>query len=284
MNTVKFSLILATLNPDLNLLRRTLESLKSQVVFNFEVIVVEQSQPLTSEELVNEYANFFPVRLVWSEKGLSRSRNAGVIMARGDYLLFPDDDCWYDIDFFYKLASITDSKKFGFITFRAANDENVDIAKFDDISGFCNKYNIWKRVSSISMCVRKTLFDDINGFDETLGLGSGLKTSACEDIELPLRAMERNIAVYYDSKLISRHDVPIQRDSKSIVERAKNHMYSVGYIYRTYKYSKLFVAYSVSKNIVALIINLLKLNPTMVKYYYYTANGKINGYFGGKRH
>ncbi|HIF9122706.1 TPA: glycosyltransferase family 2 protein [Photobacterium damselae] len=274
---MKYSLILATLNPDINLLKRFLDSLIIQTEKCFELIIVDQTQPRIGHDFFDEYKDQIEIKIITSPKGLSRARNIGVNIATGEYLLFPDDDCWYDRLFISEL-----NKKIGcldILTFRAANHSDINIAKFDKKKGSCNKYNIWKRVSSISLCVKKSIYIKLGGFDEKLGLGSGTLTSAGEDIEFPLRAMENNIHVIYDPDLVSRHDVPIKRDSRLVIERAKTHMYSVGYLYRKYNYSPLFVSYSLLKNTMGIGLYIFKFNPVMIKYHYYTLLGKIKGFF-----
>lgn len=278
MNNIKYSLILATLNPKPDLLLRFFESLKKQTIQNFELIIVDQSTPPVTKKLIDKYNNFFDIQFITSEKGLSRARNLGTKLAKGEFLLFPDDDCWYDNNFFKLLTEYINIEKNRILTFRAANDNNINIAKFDPHSGLCNKYNIWRRVSSISLCIRKDTFNALLGFDENLGLGSGTLTSACEDIELPLRAISLNVPVKYNSEIVARHDIPIQRDDNLVIHRAKTHMFSVGYLYKKYNYPLSFIMHSISKNIIGMILYTFKLNKKMIKYHYYTAKGKINGY------
>ncbi|HHG0471950.1 MULTISPECIES: glycosyltransferase family 2 protein [Gammaproteobacteria] len=279
----KFSLILATYNPDPKLLLRLLESLSRQSIKNFELIIVEQTIPPVAKNILENFHYDFDILFFTSKKGLSRSRNLGSTYANGQFLLFPDDDCWYDDDFFHTITKYIDTEKNKILTFRAANDEDINIAKFDTTSGFCDKFNIWKRVSSISLCIEKTTFDSLLGFNENLGLGSGTLTSACEDIELPLRAICNKIDVKYTPTIVARHDIPIKRDPKLVIHRAKNHMFSVGYLYKKYDYPIRFVIFSISKNIVALTLYSIRLNTTMVKYHYYTAIGKFKGYLANTK-
>ncbi|MEQ5095643.1 glycosyltransferase family 2 protein [Proteus terrae] len=278
MTNKKFSLILATYNPDLKLLSRLLESLSKQTIKNFELIIVEQTTPPIAKNIIENFHQDFDILFLTSKKGLSRSRNLGSTHANGQFLLFPDDDCWYDDNFFYTLTKHIDAEKNEILTFRAANNTDINIAKFDTTAGFCNKFNIWRRVSSISLCIEKATFDLLSGFDENLGLGSGTLTSACEDIELPLRAIFNKINVKYDPTIVARHDIPIKREPKLVIDRAKNHMFSVGYLYKKYNYPIAFVIFSILKNITALFLYSIRLNITMVKYHYYTAIGKIKGY------
>lgn len=60
----------------------------------FEVVVVDDGSPEPVEGIVDEYSGRLRVRLVRQENGgCARARNAGAARARGEYLVFLDDDC-----------------------------------------------------------------------------------------------------------------------------------------------------------------------------------------------
>jgi glycosyltransferase involved in cell wall biosynthesis len=70
-------------------LRETLESVFAQDYEPFEVVFVDDG----SEDGTAEIARSFPVRYVHQEnQGLPAARNAGLALARGEYVAFLDDD------------------------------------------------------------------------------------------------------------------------------------------------------------------------------------------------
>ena len=75
-------------------LRRLLGSLAGQTYREFEVVLVDQTG---TEALAPVVAGFpgLAVRRVAAAPGLSRARNLGLSLARGEIVGFPDDDCWY---------------------------------------------------------------------------------------------------------------------------------------------------------------------------------------------
>ena len=88
-----FSLIVATMNR-VSELDRLLTSLGEQSYKDFEVIIVDQNGDDRLSPLVSNHRGM-AIRHVRSERGLSRARNAGLQVARGDIIAIPDDDCWY---------------------------------------------------------------------------------------------------------------------------------------------------------------------------------------------
>ena len=70
-------------------LRETLESLFAQDFDSFEVVFVDDG----SEDGTGEIAQSFPVRYVrQANQGLPAARNAGLALARGEFVAFLDDD------------------------------------------------------------------------------------------------------------------------------------------------------------------------------------------------
>jgi glycosyltransferase involved in cell wall biosynthesis len=77
---------------------QTLRSLARQTLAydRFEVVVVQNGEPDLTAKIVNEVRQEFPGfsvrRLEYRQRGAGRARNAGMAMARGQYVTFVDDD------------------------------------------------------------------------------------------------------------------------------------------------------------------------------------------------
>jgi glucosyl-dolichyl phosphate glucuronosyltransferase len=81
-------------------LERTLESLVRCVVpadVAWEIVVVDNGSTDATRTVLDRFAKRLPVRsVVEKTPGLSRARNAAVADARGEYILWTDDDCVVD--------------------------------------------------------------------------------------------------------------------------------------------------------------------------------------------
>lgn len=88
-----FSIIIPVYNrPDE--VRELLESLNSQTVKNFEVVLVEDGSTKRCDSVARKYADSLNIRYYFKENsGRSKTRNFGMERSSGNYLLFFDSDC-----------------------------------------------------------------------------------------------------------------------------------------------------------------------------------------------
>lgn len=112
-------------------LRKYLNSVQKQTYKKIEVIVVDNASTDGSVEFINR---FFPkVKIIKNNKnlGLAKATNIGVKESEGKYILFINNDTWFDKDFIAKLYS-----------FYSQGDNMVVSASekryFDDKSFICN--------------------------------------------------------------------------------------------------------------------------------------------------
>lgn len=79
-------------------LGRCVESLLAQTYENLEIILVDDGSPDNCGKICDDYAaRDARVRVIHKENGgLSSARNAGIDVARGEYLGFVDSDDWVD--------------------------------------------------------------------------------------------------------------------------------------------------------------------------------------------
>ncbi len=103
---MKFSVIICTHNPRKEYLRRTLESIRSQEFdkASYELIVVDNA---SSQEVESEFdISWQPSGRIIHENnlGLINARLRGIDEAKGDWILFLDDDNVMELDYLSKAA------------------------------------------------------------------------------------------------------------------------------------------------------------------------------------
>src|SRR5262249_24155124 len=118
---------------------------------------------------------------------LAAARNAGIFAARGRWIGFPDDDCWYDPRLLERVAArfIAQDKPAGVVVGSVEQGEQLMVA-----SNLC-----WEKarafrdvpVSSIPLFCESELFRKIGGFDARLGIGQWF--GAGEETDFVLRAL-----------------------------------------------------------------------------------------------
>ena len=89
-----------------NTVHRCLDSILSQDYSDMEIIVIESSDDGTNK-IIEEYqrTSEFPFRIIYQKpKGVAAARNAGILNAHGEVVVFVDTDCWISPNFIMEMA------------------------------------------------------------------------------------------------------------------------------------------------------------------------------------
>jgi GT2 family glycosyltransferase len=180
------------------ILREAIDSVLTQEFEDFELIVVDDGSTDNTREILETYGHDIIV-LRQSNKGVSAARNRGICEAAGQLVSFLDsDDLWLprklslQMDFFYLNpgALICQTEEIwvrnGVRMNPGKRHQKFSGMIFERSLGLC-------LVSPSAVMIRKTLFDIVGLFDESL--------AACEDYDFWLR-----ISSTYPVHLI---DVPL---------------------------------------------------------------------------
>jgi glycosyltransferase involved in cell wall biosynthesis len=204
MRRATFSLILATVGRTKEL-DRLFNSLAAQTFYNFEVIVVDQNhdgrllphiERAISLGIVIKHLRHYP-------PNLAAARNAGIKAATGEWIGFPDDDCWYD----HRLLENIEKR------FRNNEGAAGVIAQWSErgLPPVCANRLSWARssrfrdipVSSITLFFQRKLFEQLGGFDTRFGVGQWF--GAAEETDLVLRALRTGALVVYEPSAQVHH-------------------------------------------------------------------------------
>jgi len=181
------------------IIKEAIDSVLAQDFIDFELIVVDDGSTDNTSEILDSYSDDITV-LRQNNKGVSAARNRGLSEASGRFIAFLDsDDLWLS----KKLSS------------------QVDFFNSNPDALICQTEEIWVRngvranpkkrhkkpwgmifepslalclVSPSAVMIRRSLFDEIGVFDETL--------PACEDYDLWLRISCRYPVFLIDMPLI----------------------------------------------------------------------------------
>jgi glycosyltransferase involved in cell wall biosynthesis len=230
------SLVLATVGRTEEL-DRLFDSLAAQTFSNFEVVVVDQN---TDERLLThlERARYIGIAVKHIKQqppNLAAARNAGIVAARGRWIGFPDDDCWYDPRLLERVAArfIREDKPAGVVVRWVEQGEQPMVAA--NLS--------WKRarafrdvpVSSITLFCERDLFRKIGGFDARFGVGQWF--GAGEETDFVLRALRSRAVLTYEPLAEVHHAVNSSTPTPSAAARTaiKNRARGTGALYAKHR-------------------------------------------------
>ena len=185
--------------------RDLLKDLEEQSLRDFEVIVVDQS------EIPVKFNNCLQIET--TTKGPCISRNIGAAQAKGEILVFLDDDARINSNFLYELTKpIIEGKSVavaGEVCDIHGNHtkEQVDFLKSSTnnfIKALTNNPNFNESRYTLSFpggcsAILKTVFEEIGGFDEDLD-----PSGAAEDRDMALNLFKHGYIIWYtcEAKLL----------------------------------------------------------------------------------
>lgn len=208
-----------------------LQSLADQAHKNFELIVVDQNADDRVRNLVARFQQSFAITSLQSPRGLSRARNVALPHLRGDIVAFPDDDCTYPGDLLEGVAMrFCGHREWQGLAIRRT--DRFDPGSRTDFPTRLHRGNIWGRVPSISLFMRRDLVTSVGSFDETLGAGSGTRWGAGEDTDYVLRALRQEAVWYLDPSLQVLHPPTVKNASPEGKMRARSYSRGLGRVLR----------------------------------------------------
>jgi glycosyltransferase involved in cell wall biosynthesis len=273
------SVILATVGSDQRL-PQLLSSLRAQTFRRFEVIVVDQSNDDRLETLLESYRDAFPIRHVRHLRGLSRSRNAGLRLARGDIVCFPDDDCRYDADALERACRfLAASPHVDGLAGRALCDRREHpAARFSRSAQWVGARTAWTQGISCTIFLRRALVAQVGPFDETLGLGSGTPWIAAEESDYLIRAVGGGARIWYDPDFTVHH--PGQRGRFGAAQRERGYRYAraMGHVLRLHRAGIVLAAYHLARPLAGTALCALQGRLDIARYHLSVFRGRWRGW------
>ena len=214
-------------------LARGIRSVQRQTLMPAEILLVIDHNPA----LAALARDAFPEVIVLEnsgERGLSPTRNLGVLTARGTYIAFLDDDAAADPEWLATLMRVGAHELalgVGSAIVPAWRTERPHWfpEEFEWVIG-CGYRGLPQRLAPIrnligaSMLIRREVFDTVGGFRAELGR-VGAHPVGCEETELCVRARQRwpHRTFLYEPRACVSHAVPAHRATLSYFRRRCYH-------------------------------------------------------------
>lgn len=274
---MQLSIIIPTVNRKIEL-EALLSSIDNYVQnISFEVIIIDQNTAGFLDEVISKFKDNLDIshQLV-SFRGLSKARNYGAKLAKGEYLSFPDDDCMLLSETYSKALEILKLENVDIVFGRCIDSEGNDsVLNFKKESYKLNKNNMLGGFVEATGVIHKSIFENGFYFDENMG--AGCFHGAEEGYDWLYRIFtESTMEAFYSTSIIYFHpQVLPDRGSAKALKRAFTYSCGKAYLCRKHKfYGRYFnrlvlVAFSIP---VYLLINRRK-----AKYYFTELLGLLSG-------
>lgn len=207
-------------------IRKTMDSVLTQSLKDFEVVVVDDGSTDSSAEIVSSIPDD-RIRLITKiNGGPSSARNSGIEAAKGDYIAFIDaDDIWspdYLKEMTELIADFPDAVIWGF-NYSMIQDGETKHSDVVSYRGYVSEQ--WDSFpfffSSSSSCCRRSTLIELGGFDERMVYG--------EDIDMWFRLLlngkgvidSRVLAFYYKDggDSLTQHKMPLEKHIPFFIDK-----------------------------------------------------------------
>jgi glycosyltransferase involved in cell wall biosynthesis len=277
---ILISLVLATKDRTVEL-ARFLQGLARQTYPAHELIVVDQNSDDRIKLVLSSYPGMNITHLA-AEAGLSRARNVGLAATKGHVIAFPDDDCWYAPDLLERVVGYFESRPdWSGVSGRTTGEQGVrPLWKWDTQAGAVTRRNVWRRVNSNSIFLRKATFGGDLRFDERLGVGAGTPWGSAEEVDLILSALQAGARIEFLPELVVYHEDTFPSGSQSEVEKAYRYACGMGFVLRKHRCPPELIALEVMRPLANTVRAWASGDHYKMQFMAAMARGRIRGLMG----
>ena len=277
--TPEFSLIVTTKDRTREL-ADLLQSLVRQRLRSFELIVSDQN---ADDRLLPVLAPFRPhlqLRHIRSSGGASRGRNAGLPLATGRYVGFPDDDCWYPPDLLTTVRRVFgDHPGWHIVCGRSVDHamRNTQGRWFDSVTQ-ATRRNVLRIGIEYTIFARSAALAAAGAFDETLGVGAGTPWGSGEATDFLLSAIEARQTVVYTPEIYVHHPEKVADYSRRARDRQFAYARGFGRVLSKHGYSLLEAFQHLARPLAGSALSLARAQPERSLYHLRVFTGRGLGW------
>lgn len=213
----------------------TLRSALAQTFENYEIILINDGSPDTSE--LEKVLEPFADKIIYAEQenlGPSRARNAAICLSRGEFIAFLDgDDVWLpdfltsqierlekeNADMIYCDALLFGEPFYEGKTFMSKSPSSGEVTTEAIINGDCN-------IITSGTVLRKNVLEKTNLFDTNL--------RGMEDFDLWFRLLKNGAKIIYQRKVLAKYRINLSGLSGSAVEVARRSVFAMEVLKKKY--------------------------------------------------
>ena len=188
-NDIKVSVVTCFLNEE-KFLEEAILSVISQTYSNWELILVDDGSSDGSAEICQEYIKSYPGKIFYydhpshANRGLSASRNTGIIKARGEWIALLDaDDVWYENKLANQVSIVESNPEVSMLceasnywnSWKDSSDSDAIVQVGNDLEGITNPPALLSLLYPLgegnapcpsAIIFKKSAWEKVNGFQE----------------------------------------------------------------------------------------------------------------------
>lgn len=283
---MKLSLIISSLGRT-DCFNKLFDTLEAQTFQDFEVILVDQNEDNRLVDFLDTQNRAFPIKHIHTPdtRGLSIGRNEGFKHARGEVILFPDDDCWYPADLLQRALTLMEDQSADMVCGRAADETGRTInGRFEETAQWVDRKNVWTTQIEWMVFFRREVIETVNGYDALIGVGAKTPWQACEGQDITLRAMDAGYKAYFTPDLFGHHaELDVEKPDVNMRRKGRAYARGFGRVHKLHGSSAGTLIYWSARPLAKLLKSVVELRFDRVKYFALVSIGRLEGYFGGDR-
>ena len=222
-------------------LAKLLQSLDRQHLRSFELIVSDQNADDRLLPVLTPFLQQFRLRHIRSSGGASRGRNAGLPLATGRYVGFPDDDCWYPPDLLATVGRLfRDYPEWHIVCGRSVDEDmrNTQGRWLENVTP-ANRRNVLRIGIEYTVFARSAAVAAAGSFDEAIGVGAGTPWGSGEITDFLLSAIKARQTVIYTPEIYVHHPEKVADYSRRARDRQFAYARGIGRVLGKHGYSLL---------------------------------------------
>lgn len=276
---MKLSLIVATYGRSAEL-RRLLESISGQAVKDLELIIVDQNADDRVRRVIDEFRDGLNLVHITSRPGATRARNAGLAVASGEVIGFPDDDCWYPDGLISRVMNfLAQNAQWDGIIGHSVDANGAQTLPWGDRQGQLTPGMSWRRAVTYVYFLRRSAAMAGGGFDETLGPGAGTSWGAGDDNDYMLSALERGARVFFDPGLTVHHPPLFPGFDEATLAKRMSYARADGRVLRKHPMPMCWMVAFFGMPLLRLCLSLPRIDGDRIRFHWVTFRGRVKGYF-----
>ena len=237
--------------------RRLLTSIEeSSAAAAVELVLCDQSAEQSCTAVLE--ASGTPVRwqATTSGRGASVGRNAGLRLATGPLLGFPDDNCWFPPDTLRRVVDTfaADPGLAGLSGQQRTVDGRPSMLRWQREAGPVTRGNFMRTSIMSTMFFRRSVLDRVGHFDEGMGVGSAGWYGAGEESDLLLRVLADGGRIAYDPDLVVLQDEPRDEADAAFEQKMLRYGCGNGHLWRLHRLSRRQLAWYSARKAGAVVV------------------------------